>query len=119
MTRDEVKDLFKEIQFLYVFFKNTGSGMISSWERILKDTSFDDAMERLDEYSSDPSNTYPPSPGILASPKKDAWVPGLCLLDRSEMKFHVNLWNEIEDEEGRIYADPADPYRRYVATTED
>lgn len=119
MTRNEIEKLIKEIQCVYVFFKNTGEEMISSWERILQDTSYEDAIKHLDEYALDPSNTYPPTPGRLASqPQKKIYLPNLNDVVQEEVVFHINIFGEIEDDEGRIYADPEDPYRTYVEVTD-
>ena len=122
MTKEEIKKLFRDIQALYPFFKNTGADVLAAWERILKDTTYDEAINKLDAYVLCPENIYPPTAGRLATPPKrrvrEKSEPEVFWVDRHTLTFHINRFGEIEDEEGRIYVDPDDPYRKYTDVSE-
>ncbi|WP_088832620.1 replicative helicase loader/inhibitor [Paenibacillus tyrfis] len=69
MKESEIRKLFAVIQSTYSdrSFGPENSFKIELWRDLLKDTPFELAQANLRAYILDPSNKFPPHPGVLAA----------------------------------------------------
>lgn len=58
MTRDEVKELFKFLKYVYPNFE-VSSEKVDIWTELLADQDFEEVMRRAKEYVTE--NKYPPT----------------------------------------------------------
>lgn len=88
-----------------------GEAMLEKWVEVFKDVSLEDMTEAVNRFIETNTSNYFPNiariKALLPDTRKDF---GRCLRgykpDGSLIAYHVNRYGEIEDDEGRIYADP-------------
>lgn len=88
-----------------------GENLITQWLESLGDTSLEDFNAAVDKFIATNVNNYFPNVAKIIALLPDKRVaPSYCLRgyhpDGSLIAYHVNRYGEIEDDEGRIYADP-------------
>lgn len=67
MTRDEVKELFKFLKYIYPNFEVTKE-KVDIWTELLSDQDFEQVMKRTKDYVKE--NRYPPAVADLYVPKQ-------------------------------------------------
>lgn len=110
MTKAEIWRLIGRIVQYYPSFaaktEAEDEARAEAWYEVLRDVSFDHAMENLRRYVADPDNRWPPHPGVLAA-------------DLESAKYHEHMIaagrQALEDHDRRLEAavpPPADVSRK-------
>lgn len=120
MTLDSIGSLLKSIcvhwpnakkNYLNPETGNVSKLVAEEWYRRIGFLEDDHVDRMLEEYLVDPEvNRYPPGVPYFLGHKKIRTANGYIAEEaRTQVRYRVNKYGDLTDQEGRLYADPDDP----------